>query len=748
MLAWVSWLMVLVAVALLVISTGGALEQRSQETLGVLIPLVFSVFLVRLGVTGALQPGRRAACFAMLCGILLWAVGSTLLNSAGDLSEVPFPSSAEAFFLPGYVGTAASLVFGRRRGSERGLAVWLETVIICGGAASLAGFVIASPLGGLFARDGIPLLLALLYPLLSVLLALVAIGQVALGQRGLTNATIMVVAGFVALAVADGAFVVELATGDYSAHTILDILYAAAFSLIVAGTCGPSASDATTVRVRARGVVMAVAGGLAVVVLAFNPAQAGQWFVTIPAVLTLTAAGARLLQALRQAQEAAEARRLSLTDDLTGLPNRRAVLEAVDRDLRTNERLALMLLDLDGFKDVNDSLGHSAGDQVLVIVGKRLEKVVAGAGMLSRLGGDEFAVVVPAKEQAEVRALATTLLDVLTPPVSVDGLTLVARASVGITERQEGDSSAIDLLRRADIAMYEAKSGRMGVSVYNPQIDTFSRDRLDMLAQLRNAVTADELTVWYQPQVDARTREVLAFEALIRWNHPTLGLLSPFHFLGEARRGGLMPALTERVMRLVIADAQRWIGGAGLPITLSFNCAPPELLGGSLLPQLYEALEDAKLPRDTILIEVTEDSFVSDPEQARVVLEDLREHGLQVAIDDYGTGFSSLAYLRDLPVQELKMDRSFVSTVLTDQRSRVIVESTCQMADAMGLRMVGEGIEDEETARALAGLGVDVLQGYYFAKPMPSDQVVGWLHERAATSDRAKAGLVPGPRGG
>jgi len=238
-------------------------------------------------------------------------------------------------------------------------------------------------------------------------------------------------------------------------------------------------------------------------------------------------------------------------------------------------------------------------------------------------------------------------------------------------------------------------------------------------------------------------------EALVRWQHPREGLLSPVAFLSDARRCGVMPALSEAVLDLVVADARRW-ADAGHRFRVALNCAPPELLGGRLLPRLFAALEAADLPGDRLLVEVTEDSFLSEPERARDVLHELRAHRVQAAIDDYGTGFSSLAYLRDLPVQELKMDRSFVAAMTTDRRSRMIVQTTTQMAHALGLRMVAEGIEDAETAAALVALGVDVLQGYHVARPMPAHEVASWVRRWAlhpgmlGAGDRALA--VPSQR--
>jgi EAL domain-containing protein (putative c-di-GMP-specific phosphodiesterase class I) len=235
--------------------------------------------------------------------------------------------------------------------------------------------------------------------------------------------------------------------------------------------------------------------------------------------------------------------------------------------------------------------------------------------------------------------------------------------------------------------------------------------------------------LWYQPQIDASTQTVCGLEALVRWQHPEYGLMPPVAFLPAARRAGLMQSMSEEIGRIAVADLARW-QETGLTPRVAINCAPPELMSGIFLPRLYDMLKQAHVPASQIVIEVTEDSFLAEPERARSLLLDIRRQGFQVSIDDYGTGFSSLSYLRDLPVQELKMDRSFVATMRSDPRSRMIVASTFQMAAALGLRTVAEGVEDAATAADLVAMGVDVLQGYHLAQPMPPDQVEAWMRSR------------------
>ena len=432
--------------------------------------------------------------------------------------------------------------------------------------------------------------------------------------------------------------------------------------------------------------------------------------------------------ALRESREAGVAFQLAQTDDLTGLPNRRAVLKALDDGIAAQRPLGLMLLDLDGFKEVNDTLGHSAGDTLLELVALRMRESLPPEILLARIGGDEFAILVYEDDELDLLERAQTVRQTLLAPAKVDGMDLAMHASLGITIREAGDSRAADMLRRADVAMYEAKVTRSGAQLYDAQRDEFSRQRLRMGEELRRALRKGQVVTWYQPKIDAVTQMTVGMEALVRWEHPERGMIPPMAFLSVARRSGLMQELSEVVARKAVADAARW-QRAGLDLNVAINLAPSELLSGKLLPILYEAIESAGIPAHVITVEVTEDTFLADPERAREILLDVRRHGLKTSIDDYGTGFSSLAYLRDLPVTELKMDRSFVATVCTDDRSRLIVASTIDMAHALDLRVVAEGVESAAVTAEVVAMGVDLLQGYHQSPPMPSDQVEGWVQE-------------------
>jgi diguanylate cyclase (GGDEF)-like protein len=704
-------------------------ERNVRTLLGVVLPLFFVLLVLTLGVRAAADRRQRPALLALTAAVALWGAGSAVFSAAGGVPVQQFPTPGEALFLLSYVGFAGFVLLDVPRRTERAAAVWLDVVVVCGGAVCLASAVLLTPVVLSMGGDGLALLLVLLYPLLDLVLAALVLGQVLLGERVRDLRSGLLVAGFVGLAAVDSSFLLQARDGGYATGALLDLAWGASFAVI--GTAAarrgrrPDSEPAPQ-----RGTTLVLASLVALAVLVLRPAGDLGWYLTLPALVTLVAAGFRLTLALTEARGAADAVLLSRTDELTGLANRRAVLADIADGLRRGGPLALVLLDLDGFKDINDSLGHAAGDVVLQVVARRLTASVEPGAVVARLGGDEFALVLARDEPLELLEIAHQVRDELLVPVQVDSLELAIRSSLGIAVRGAADVDATDLLRRADVAMYDAKDSRAGALLYDASRDGFSRQRLRLAEDLRRGIADGQLSVWYQPQVDASTRQLVAVEGLVRWQHPTLGLLQPGAFIPGARRSGLMQALSEVVMSTVVRDAAAW-RREGFSFRVAMNSAPPELLGGTLLPLLYEALADAALPPGALVVEVTEDSFLSEPERARETLLELRSHHVEVSIDDYGTGFSSLAYLRDLPVQELKMDRSFVSTILNDPRSRVIVDSTTQMAHAMGLRLVAEGVEDELTARALAAMGVDLLQGYHVSRPMPADAVATWVRDRS-----------------
>ncbi len=497
--------------------------------------------------------------------------------------------------------------------------------------------------------------------------------------------------------------------------------------LLVTAACRPCPPSERTATARlGSGGLTLVTLVVTVLLLAFVPPGPTRTIALAPALLSLGAAALRLLLALRDARGTAEAFRLTLTDDLTALPNRRSVVATLDAALANGEDVALMLIDLNGFKEVNDTLGHAAGDAVLQIVAARLQQSSCTTAIVARLGGDEFAVIHPVGRPEDLLERAHELRTVIRRPAVVDGIELCLDSSIGVSVSSGDLADSGDLLRQADVAMYQAKSEHLGCVLYDPERDTFSRERLQLGEELRHGIARDQLELWYQPQIALATGEVAGVEALVRWRHPERGLVPPGDFLDVARRVGLMPALTESTIRLAVADAARW-HAFGMPLTVAINVAPAELLAGPLMDLLLELVPAFGLTGEAIMVEVTEDSFLADRRRAQIVIEQLHAAGIEVSIDDYGSGFSSLAYLRDLPLRELKIDRAFVSQVDQDPRGRAIVSTTAELAHALGLRIVAEGVETQQVYDILREIGVDVAQGFHLARPMPAREVEAWV---------------------
>lgn len=721
------WLVLLVVAVLAVAATDVASAGRFQLGAAVALVLLLVGRLVRVG---ARTTERRRPLTLLAAGLTLWS-GADVLTGVARTLDVDLPAGLdEGVRAAGAAVLAAFVLTDASRRLITSPAVRLEVIVVWVGVC-LVVFAATTAVPGGFIPAGDARVTDVLSHLGDVALVSLVLSRAVLRQRDRSVRTGVLLLGFVALMVADSDIVTGSSRTPSTVGLLVVLIGGAGLAAIVGAACATPPPAAATPLPRQTPRAVPVAAAVAVVALVGDPTGAPGWTMRLLALVTLVATGARLTLALRDAQGAAEATRLSLTDDLTGLPNRRALLAAADDALRTTSPIGVLLLDLDGFKDVNDSLGHTIGDEVLVALAQRMRAATDHRVMVARLGGDEFALLISSVNREHLLETAQRVRASLRELLRVESFDLSIDASVGITMREQSETSSTELLRRADIAMYAAKSAHAGVVFFDPAQDGFSRQRLRRQEELREALAEGQLVVWYQPQIDARTRAVVAMEALIRWWHPTEGLLAPVAFLADVRRAGLMPALTELVMRRVVDDARRW-RSEGLTFRVAMNCAPPELVSGELLPQLFAALAAADLPADSILVEVTEDSFLADPERTRDALHELHSHHVQVSVDDYGTGFSSLAYLRDLPVQELKLDRSFIAPVVHDERSRMIVRTTSEMARALGLRLVAEGVESPEVAAALLPLGVDVFQGYCVARPMPADDVSAWTRRWTA----------------
>ncbi|GAB3268927.1 putative bifunctional diguanylate cyclase/phosphodiesterase [Kineosporia babensis] len=438
-------------------------------------------------------------------------------------------------------------------------------------------------------------------------------------------------------------------------------------------------------------------------------------------------------------------------DPLTKLPNRSYFLLQLDQTLAARPSganpVAVMFIDLDHFKEINDTLGHEAGDSLIRDIGHRLRSAATAEVTVARLGGDEFAVLteLPAGEQpplAQAIALAERLGSTLDEPVSVAGVRLEVRASIGIALAPQHAQGSADLLAKADIAMYLAKGNGGGVAVYDPSKDENTTERLVLLTELHDALgrpDSDQLTVYYQPKCDTHTGQVVGAEALVRWRHPERGLLGAEKFIPVAETAELITQLTLVVLEQAIRQARVWLD-QGRWLGVAVNLSVRHLADVRLPEQVNEMLTRHRVPPALLTLEVTENTVMTDPHRAVAVLAMLRAGGVKIAIDDYGTGYSSLAYLKRLSVDELKIDRSFIIGMTSDDNNQIIVKSTIELGHNLGLRLVAEGVEDAETWRHLQTLGCDVIQGFTAQPPLPAPEFDDWL--RRWDADQREAAIV------
>ncbi|WP_345712807.1 bifunctional diguanylate cyclase/phosphodiesterase, partial [Kineococcus glutinatus] len=458
---------------------------------------------------------------------------------------------------------------------------------------------------------------------------------------------------------------------------------------------------------------------------------------TLATLLALTLAFAKLGTLLGAVRLLDSTRRAAVTDPLTALGNRHALTHRLE-ELSTDGRpFALVLVDLNRFKEVNDSLGQHAGDDLLRQAGDRLRSVAGPADVAVRQGGDEFALVVTGVGLDDAAGRARRLLRALEDPYDLGGRPVRLHASIGVTAAPAQGHDPDALLRQADAAVHEAKGRGGGVVAYGPHLDGERARTAQLVAQLLDAVAAPargtgpagSVVVHYQPQLDPVTGACAGVEALVRWQHPERGLVPPGLFLPLAEEHGLMPALTERVLD----DALARIGdfAAHGCERVSVNISATALRDGRLVDVVTAGLARHRVPPQALVLEITETELIEDLATGQRVLGELVELGVGVSIDDYGTGYSCLAHLRDLPVDELKLDRSFTADLTADARTRAIVRTTVDMAHSLGLRLVAEGVEDAATLELLRRLGVDHTQGYFHSRPLPAEELDAWLGSRA-----------------
>jgi diguanylate cyclase (GGDEF)-like protein len=727
-----TWALALAAGALGATGVGALLAAQGK--------LVFLVGLVAMFVVRGAGSVENRLAWWFLAG----AVGSYLAGALAYelyyryLPVAPRPSWSDVGFMGFYPLAFAGLVhLLRTRVRRLTTSTWLDCLVTGLTAAAVAA---ALALGALLrAAEGSVALVAagIAYPVADlVLLSLLAGGLVATGRHAGACAW-WLTGGLTLFVVTDTVYAYQVVHGSYTVGGPLDLFWGLAFVCLGLAACQPTLPGMAN-GLEGRGALL-VPGAcvlLALGLLFHGYLAGGDPVAGVLALGAVLAALARAGLTFRDVRALADSRRQARTDELTGLPNRRSVFEelgAADSRLAGGRAVAVLVLDLDRFNEINDSLGHAIGDALLRQVGPRLSRELRSEDVLARLGGDEFVVVADDLDGAGSLALAGRLRARLQQPFRVGGMSLTIDASVGVAIGPEHSVTADELLQLADLAMYSAKATRSGVAVYDEERDGHGRHRLEAVEQLRSGIAGGELVLHYQPKLALSSGEVEGVEALVRWQHPQRGLLFPDAFIDLAESAGLMSRLTSTVVEMALAQCRMWADD-GCLLTVAVNVSPSNLVDDEFPDEVAALLRRFGLPAEALVLEVTESILMEDRERAVRVLSRLRDAGVGVSIDDYGTGYSSLAYLAALPVTELKLDRVFVNAMTGSSRAALIVTSTLQLAHALDLVLVAEGAEDQATVDALTALGCDFVQGYHLSRPLPPEQLRIWLRDRETVS--------------
>lgn len=748
---------------------GGLSQGMALKTVDDIVFIVLTIPSVGLAAMAARAAhGRlRVAWIAMAVGLAGWALGDVLWTYYElAVNEVPFPSLADVAYLAMPVAFCVALLLFPAEDSARFRGRMLLDGLIVAGSLFLASWVtILNPLYQAGGDSTLALVISLAYPLSDVVIltiAAIAVIRAAPEQRLMLG---LLTAGMACIALSDSAFAYLSAKGEYSTGNVIDIGWVAGLLLImVAAVAGREAPHHKK-------------GALSL------PGWASIWFPYAPLLLAGVVAAAEppetfqtplveIVGALvvatvlaRQFLAVSDNRRLlkvvaeqALRDPLTGLGNRAMFSErlnhAMQQRAREDTSVSLIALDLNDFKLVNDAMGHPAGDELLNRVGERVLGCVRNSDTVARLGGDEFVVLVEG-DAGYADHIARRVVESFDKPFVIDGREVFIRPSVGLAVA-DSDAPALtaeELLKQADVAMYSAKNSRTdAVQTFGPEMPVaanaddglFTRlgamssgaDHVGtpLLAELRQAIDQFELTLLYQPKFDVRTLEVVGVEALVRWPHPQRGLLGPDEFLPMVRRHGLMGSITDLVINMALDDVQHFHRvAAGLPVAV--NVSAPLFADPHLPARIARALDDRRLSPAVLSLEITEDLLLGNMEKTQTVLKELRRNGIRIAIDDFGSGYSTLSYLCDLPVDEVKLDRKLVASVAEDARVATVVRHVVDLAHELGLVTVAEGVEDAESAARVAALGCDVVQGFHFSAPITAAALLHLL--RAPLADRS-----------
>jgi diguanylate cyclase len=704
----------------------------------------FEAILCALAFARAIRAGsRRAVSLALGAAMLAWTLGDVALTIESLGGATPStPSVADGFYLAFYPFAYLALVLLMRRGTSKLMpATWLDGGIAGLGAAALCGAFAFSSIADLAGGGDVAVATTLAYPIGDVLLLAMVVGGSAIVAGAGRRAWWLVATGCAVNAVGD---TFALFPGPAASH-VGSIVCATAWPVAlllmsIAVWVRPARPDVLAIQ-RAPGFLLPGLGGAAglIVVLAASVGHVELEAVALAAA-TLVLVGARLVMSVGSLRRLTDQRhRQAITDQLTGLGNRRRLANVLDGffaeavEPSAERHITFLFVDLDRFKEVNDSFGHAAGDQLLVQLGPRFQECLEASDLLVRIGGDELAVILVDGTPERAVTTAGRLSSSLDRPFILDTVSVLVGASIGIAFAPDHATDPTELMRCADKAMYRSKRDGTPFELYDEELDS-ERDRLGLANDLRVAIDERLLEVHYQPQLDLRDGSILSVEALVRWTHPRLGPIPPLSFLPLAEEAGLMRPLTDLVLDLALARCAHWRARGELH-RVAVNVSATNVLDAEFSDVVERHLSRHGLPADALVLEITETTVISDFERCKRVTEQLTELGCLVSIDDFGAGFTSLSYLSRLAIGELKLDRTLVMR-LTDgddgARDAALIEATIDLAHALGLRVVAEGIEDAATLDHLRAVGCDLAQGYHIGKPSPAAELWQWDEDIAA----------------
>lgn len=701
--------------------------------------IVFNGTFVAAVAVGALRVRKQRgstdhrAWLLLTCALALFLAGN-IASHFGDFLD--YPSLSDALWLSFYVFTYCAIVaFAGVRNRSFRPAAWLDGATAGAGAAALVSALALAPVMSITGGTWIVVATNIAYPAADLLLIFM-LGTTAYLTRDLQRSWLLLVVGLTAFTVGDIIFLTTVAeTGTWPTLSPWNLLWVAGVALMGLAASLPPTSRPQIIGTSGRQLIP-LAFVVAVVALLVYGQQSDLPAVAVGlAVLTLAGGILRLLWTIREVQILADSRQEARVDFLTGLPNRRSFSEFLTAATTGSGPTALLVVDLDRFNEVNDSLGHAAGDELLRAVGQRLSAAVPRHGHLSRLGGDEFAFVLTGATVPEATTFADLLLATFQEPFDLQGLRIPVSAAAGLATLPDHAATGSDLFAAADIALYQAKRDHLPWAVYRDHQANPSRQRLELLADLRTALDTDQFSVHFQPQLELSTGTVIGVEALVRWAHPVHGWIPPHQFLDLLTMSNLMPPFTRVMLRKSLA-ARRILTERGHDLSVSVNISAADLVGNRLPVLVADLLVEFDVAAGRLVLEITEDAVISDRLGSRRTLQELKAAGARVSVDDYGTGQASLGYLRDLPLDELKLDRSFLVDVDSDPHNAAIVRSTVELAHSLDLPIVAEGVEYLATLTWLGSIGCDVAQGFHIARPQPLGDLLAWLDDRTPTTPR------------